>query len=339
MNSNILTSANDGTSSIFCELHGSIIYTLRKNLRLRAKPFQRTYEPLRRAKQPLRRAKQPLRRANQSLWRTIEQSLRRSMQLESQKRKLLHSRPVHSSCIKCINSDRCVCKCNYRFSVRSCARKLSQPNMKRFRRDREPSRLPLKRIILAMRKRKNRPLLKRYLLMSAPKSSTLNKLVGNFKEYCFQFMHTQHTFLQSFAYIRPSVNLVQRKHKIRKHSLCNQSINKNSSFLCQYNICENKLLLSGDIELNPGPVKNTNIVLPSNIVLAQRLRRYQLIPCDVGGGGDCFFRAVSHQLYGDPERHLEVRAVGIAYLRDNPQRFIESNTENSLLDYLNTMFF
>ena len=44
---------------------------------------------------------------------------------------------------------------------------------------------------------------------------------------------------------------------------------------------------------------------------------------------------MSHQLYGDPERHLEVGAAGISYMRDNPERFVESNTENSWLEYLN----
>ena len=97
-------------------------------------------------------------------------------------------------------------------------------------------------------------------------------------------------------------------------------------------------MLSGDIELNPGPVQNNSLTqLPSNIVLQQRLRRFQLRPFDVGGDGDCFFRAVSHQLYGNPEQHLEVRAAGIAYMRDHPERLIESNTENSWLEYLNNM--
>ena len=74
-----------------------------------------------------------------------------------------------------------------------------------------------------------------------------------------------------------------------------------------------------------------------NVMLEQRLRCFQLRPFDVGGDGDCFFRAVSHQLYGDPEHHLEIIAAGIAYMRDNPERFIESNTETSWLEYLNNM--
>ena len=80
-----------------------------------------------------------------------------------------------------------------------------------------------------------------------------------------------------------------------------------------------ELLLSGDNELNPGPVQNSILTSQSsNVVLEQRLGCFQLRPFDVGGDGDCFFQAVSHQLYGNPERHLEVRAAGIAYMQDNP---------------------
>ena len=86
--------------------------------------------------------------------------------------------------------------------------------------------------------------------------------------------------------------------------------------------------MSGDIETNPGPVYT---------VLDERLQQFQLRPFDVGGEGDCFFRAVSHQLYGDPSHHIEIREAGITYMRDNPQRFIESNTEYSWLQYLNNM--
>ena len=50
-----------------------------------------------------------------------------------------------------------------------------------------------------------------------------------------------------------------------------------------------------------------------------------------------FFRAVSHQLYGNPNNHTRVRSLGIQYLLQNPEQFIESNTENSWQGYLNNM--
>ena len=50
-----------------------------------------------------------------------------------------------------------------------------------------------------------------------------------------------------------------------------------------------------------------------------------------------FFLELSHQLYGDSSHHLHIREVGFQYLRDNPESFIESNTEQSWNDYLSNM--
>ena len=54
-----------------------------------------------------------------------------------------------------------------------------------------------------------------------------------------------------------------------------------------------KMFTSGNIELNPGPVNGY-------ILLQSRLAECGLSILDVGGAGDCFFRVVSHQLYGEP---------------------------------------
>ena len=55
----------------------------------------------------------------------------------------------------------------------------------------------------------------------------------------------------------------------------------------------------------------TNAVLGvknSGVLLETRLREFNRIAVDVGGGKDCFFRAVSHQLYGIPN-HFHVRSL------------------------------
>ena len=72
-------------------------------------------------------------------------------------------------------------------------------------------------------------------------------------------------------------------------------------------------------------------------VLTQRLRTIGLRPLDIGGDGDCFLKAVSHQLCGTPDCHFAIRDAGIQYLREHPEEFIESNVANSWLGYLNTM--
>lgn len=80
-----------------------------------------------------------------------------------------------------------------------------------------------------------------------------------------------------------------------------------------------------------------NGTMSSNLVLACRLSDFGLIPFEVGGGGNCLFRAISHQIYGNANRHLEIRRTGVQYMSHNPEQFIESNTENSWMAYLNNM--
>lgn len=40
---------------------------------------------------------------------------------------------------------------------------------------------------------------------------------------------------------------------------------------------------------------------------------------------------------GNPNSHLLVQTIGVEYLRMNPERFIESNIDNSWLGYLTNM--
>ena len=102
-----------------------------------------------------------------------------------------------------------------------------------------------------------------------------------------------------------------------------------------------KLLTSGDSELNPGPEQNVNsqtiLSVGSTMLLNLQLRQLGLRPVDVGDGGNCFFRAVSHQLYSDPSHHLLVRQAGVQYPSNNPEHFLESNTENSWNECIKNM--
>ena len=69
-----------------------------------------------------------------------------------------------------------------------------------------------------------------------------------------------------------------------------------------------------------------------NRVLCEKLKHL-----DVGGDGDCFFRAVSHQLYQDYNYHLyNVRQAGINYIQAHPEQIIESITA-SWIEYINNM--
>ena len=87
---------------------------------------------------------------------------------------------------------------------------------------------------------------------------------------------------------------------------------------------------------NHSSTMQLNSPISSENLMQSRLGALCLQSIDVGGAGDCFFR--SHQLYGNSDHHMHIRTAGVQFMRDNPERFIESNTENSWLRYLNNMF-
>ena len=85
-------------------------------------------------------------------------------------------------------------------------------------------------------------------------------------------------------------------------------------------VSQKKLMLSGDIELNPGPLNS----IPVHNVLENRLQQLGLKPLDVGGEGDCFFKTISHQLYGDCNHHLDVRNAGVKYMSEIQSDFLKA---------------
>ena len=47
-----------------------------------------------------------------------------------------------------------------------------------------------------------------------------------------------------------------------------------------------------------------------------RLHHFGMKALDVGGAGDCFFRAVLYQLYVNPNSHGIIRVAGVELLRE-----------------------
>ena len=72
-------------------------------------------------------------------------------------------------------------------------------------------------------------------------------------------------------------------------------------------------------------------------VLTTRLARIGMKPVNIVGDGNCFFRSVSHQLYRTENRHVQIRALAIQHLINCPEYFIESNTQQSWVQYLQNM--
>ena len=187
-------------------------------------------------------------------------------------------------------------------------------------RDREPSRVGLKRVLKSLKMRKSRPKCKRFIRKSVPVSSVLFCIASNYKEWNITFAKKQDSFFSNYFW------------KALIHTM-------------KYNASEINILPSGDIELNPGPT-TTNTTSSqmmyregSNFVFNSRLRRYGLRAQEVGGNGNCLFRAIAYQIYGDVNRHLEIRRTGVQYLENNPDRFIESAVVDNTLwsEYINYM--
>lgn len=209
-------------------------------------------------------------------------------------------------------------------------------------RDREPSRLP-KKIIRSMKKRKVRCKLKCILRKYTPKSSRLYGLLTHYKLWHVTYLHKCECFFSNFLKLKSltASKLLQNNKRIASSCLNNHKITKSTSITKRRCVSRMKLLTSGDIELNPDPRQNLNsrtiLSVGSTMLLNLRLCQLGLRPVDVGGDGDCFFRSVSHQLYGNTNHHLLIRQAGVQYLSNSPERFIESNTENSWNEYINNM--
>lgn len=68
--------------------------------------------------------------------------------------------------------------------------------------------------------------------------------------------------------------------------------------------------------------------------LVNRLCEKGLQALDVGGSGDCFFKAISHQYYATPDHHIAIRQADVSYLEQHPDLFIECVSDNSWKSYL-----
>ena len=189
-------------------------------------------------------------------------------------------------------------------------------------RNREPSRLPLRKSIGLLKCKKLRQKYKKIFRKTVPVSSHLHSYVRNYKYWHMKYVWRQDSFYSNFL-------ISKKKSKIT------------------YNLrqCKQRILLSGDVELNPGPQSFNEMFLSNEILslndpwylLKCRMLRYGLKPLDVGGGGDCLFKSISHQLYGHSDHHLQIRAAGIRCLANNPERFVESIVDMPWSQYLSNM--
>ncbi|XP_078375209.1 uncharacterized protein LOC144658622 isoform X1 [Oculina patagonica] len=222
----------------------------------------------------------------------------------------------------------------------------------RIKRQREPSRISYRMVTRLFNRKQTRKSVKLYIRKCVPKSSRLKAMLCGYHRYYFleRCTRSNFTLYSSKCFIRQRLFIVRtRTPKHKKSTLfCVYAEDYIFSKLSQlrmksYNLSRRVISLSGDVESNPGPTNQyynpVSFMSPTNSIclLESRLSQLGRTALDVGGSGDCFFRAVSHQLYGNPNNHFYVRSVGIQYLMQHPEQFIESNTEHSWQGYLERM--
>ena len=120
----------------------------------------------------------------------------------------------------------------------------------------------------------------------------------------------------------------------------NQSATTHSTKLNQQNenycLSREKLLISGDIESNPGPVAHgtsthtahTILKNPSIALLRARLAQKGLKALECTSDGSCFFSSVAHQLYNDPSYHMNVHAAGVESIRTTVKNLLDPLQSN-----------
>jgi len=71
--------------------------------------------------------------------------------------------------------------------------------------------------------------------------------------------------------------------------------------------------------------------------LSDTLENISLMPHDVGGSGDCFFKSVSDRLYGTCDLHFHICLSGIAHLNNHPELYVESIVDDTGENYVKQM--
>ena len=215
------------------------------------------------------------------------------------------------------------------------------------KRDREPSRIPMKKLVYLMSKNKTkRRKIKSLIKQFIPKSSSWHNLLSIRYRKCviqklantniWQFRKPT-KFAQKESQKRSLKITNNHTSRTRKHKLFKLNnakiVNTNKCNVQRIKTSDKCLLfVCGDIELNPGPVNTSDMS-----VLTTRLARIGRKPVNIVGDGNCFFRSVSHQLYGTENHHPQIRALAIQHLINCPEHFVEYNTDQSWLQYLQNM--
>ena len=168
-------------------------------------------------------------------------------------------------------------------------------------------------------------MIKSFVRQHFPNSSLICDLCKNYKTW--NMLYTTDHFYCKFVFFMK----LKGKKYCDEHKPMEILMNSEIVSFSQNHENKNSRLMGG---MTPENAVNHDI--PWNR-LTERICLIGLIPRNVGGCGDCFFKSVSHQLYGIADLHLEVRMAGISHLQNYPELYIESISDDSWNNYIQQM--
>ena len=156
-----------------------------------------------------------------------------------------------------------------------------QTNQKR-KRDREPSRIPVRKVLKLSKRKMSRHRVQNLLRKSVPNTSCITFLCSNYK-YWNLWYNNEHYFGKYVFFLRNQKNKTAR---CKCHS-CNRTYLLMSATKSEFfQSSTTSSTLKGGVL--PDESNNVSGSLPWTI-LTDRLSHISLMPHDVGGSGDCFF--------------------------------------------------
>ena len=197
----------------------------------------------------------------------------------------------------------------------------SAKSVRCYKRDREPSRIPKQKLFHLLKHRQKRKQIKLVLKTKIPRSSAFYYFYKTFKTWS-----SRHCFESCFScyYFRSKLNIskkVTAGNRTFQTSMCDNSKPLLKKFVWL------KLLPSLSGGMNTYNAHSSQMGTRASTEsssydrLVNRLCDKGLQALDVGGSGDCFFKAISHQYYGTPDHHIAVRHAGVSYLEQHPDFF------------------
>ena len=198
-------------------------------------------------------------------------------------------------------------------------------------RDREPSRIPVRRVLKVLKRKLVRKENRIILKNSVPHNSFIRFLCCNYKYLCM--WHERENFFSKYV-------LFFKNSKICSVHVTSYKSDKHQEEYVSLPALKSQLHVNSTImsTLKGGvfPDENVRGTLPWDH-LSDKLKHISLMPYDAGGSGHCFFRSVSHQLYGTADLHFQIRLSGIAHLNNHPELYVESIVDDTWENYVKQM--